>query len=134
MPKLGVGLNLSVPRVGGVEIAFPNVGANGQQIYVSNYYLEYNGIYTKVLSGNEVGHFNASRVYNGPYISNGGYTTQIVFNTDNNRWEMGGVSDWTGDGNLWNVFIFHPSSNQNIIPTTGWTDGYSVLSVTITAA
>ncbi len=116
-----------------VKPGFPNVGANGQQISVSNYYGEYNGIYTKVLSGDEAGYINASRVYTGPYVNNGSYFSQIVFNTDNNRWEMGGVADWTGDGYVWSVFIFVPSSNQNIIPTTGWTDGYSTWNVTITA-
>jgi hypothetical protein len=113
---------------------FPNVEADGQQISVSNYYPEYNGIYTKISSGNEAGYVNASRVYNGPWQNNGSYFVQIVFNTDSNRWEMGGVSDWTGNGNEWSLFIFNPSSNQNIIPATGWTDGYTTYSVTITAA
>jgi hypothetical protein len=115
-----------IPRT--APSGFPNVEANGQQINVSTSN-EFAGIYTKVLSGNEAGYINASRVYNGPYVSNGDFVAQLVFNVDTNQWELGGVADWTGDGNVWQASRFNPSSNQNIIPTTGWNE-----SVTITAA
>jgi len=118
-----------IPRTGsGAPSGFPNVGADGQQISVTTPYPEFNGIYTKVSSGNEAGYINASRVYDGPYISNGSYVSQLVFNTDANRWEIGGVSDWSGDGNFWAEFFSNPSSNQNVIPTTGWS-----ATITITA-
>ena len=109
-------------------LLFPNVGANGQQINVS-ISNEFAGIYTKVSSGNEAGYINASRVYNGPFVPNGGFFAQLVFNVNTNQWEFGGVADWTGNGDEWQASRSNPSSNQNIIPTTGW-DG----DVAITAA
>jgi len=126
--RLNIGLNggRKLPFGGGV--VFPNVGANGQQINVS-IANEFAGIYTKVSSGNEAGYINASRVYNGPFVPNGSFVAQLVFNVNTNQWELGGVTDWTGNGNEWYAPASNPSSNQNIIPTTGWNEP-----VTITAA
>jgi len=132
MPRLSLGVSTNSgsnrAAVAPAPSGFPNVGANGQQIYVSGYY-EYTGIYTKVSSGYEVGFVAASRVYNGPYIINGDFFAQLIFNTSVNRWEFGGVADWTGNGYEWLAVISNPSSNQNVIPTSGWSP-----SITITAA
>jgi len=131
MPKLGIGLNLSVPRVGGgaAPSGFPNVGADGQQISVTTPYSEYNGIYTKYFDEFTAQFVSASTMYNGPYVDNGFYYTKLLFNAGANRWEIGGVADFSGDGYTWGVFFSNPASNQNVIPTTGWSQ-----SITITAA
>jgi len=130
MPRLSLGVSTNSgsnrAAVAPAPSGFPNVGANGQQIYVSGYY-EYTGIYTKVSSGYEVGFVAASRVYNGPYIINGDFFAQLIFNTSVNRWEFGGVADWTGNGYEWLAVISNPSSNQNVIPTSGWSSAITIV-------
>ena len=130
--KRGVNLYIPKRKTSAAPSIFPNVGANGQQISVSNFY--HSGVYTKVPSGDEAGYVNASRVYKGPYESNGSYFSLLVFNVGSNRWEFGGVSDSTGNGEEWNLFRLNPSSNQDVIPAAGWTDSHSPVDLTITAA
>jgi hypothetical protein len=110
-----------IPRT--VPSGFPNVEADGQQIAVSSVSNpSINGIYTKTYGGGPIvhGNTNASRIYTGPYFSNGSYNVQIIFNTNTNRWEIGNILGY-GDGvDNWELSSFSSSSNQNVIPTTGW--------------
>jgi hypothetical protein len=48
----------------------------------------------------------------------------VVFNVTNNRWELGNFGSY-GEGEfVWNTFganlANNPSTNQNFIPTSGW--------------
>jgi hypothetical protein len=107
MPKLGLGLTLSVPRVGG--------GAAPSGIPVAS---TSSVIITNSSSG--------SQNWNGTYI----------FNSENNRYELDfgyalQALYWFSNGNQWIIYFTNfdnsyeeynetPSQNQNYIPTAGW--------------
>jgi hypothetical protein len=124
--SLNIGLNNGRKLHFGGGVVFPNVGADGQQISVTALDSSYNGIYTKYFDEFTAQFVSASTMYNGPYASY--YYAKLLFNAGANQWEIGGVSDPTGNGYEWIAFSSNPSSNQNVIPTTGWSP-----SITITA-
>jgi hypothetical protein len=118
------GINLYIPRrSSGGPSGFPNVGADGQQVFVANI-----GIFTKFFDEYVAQFVSASTMYGGPYIANGNYYFKLLFNVGANQWEIGHTRD-TGNGDEWFVEASNPSSNQNVIPTTGWSDGGTITTV-----
>jgi len=119
------GINLYVPRrSSGGPSGFPNVGADGQQVFVANI----GGIFTKSFDAYDAQFVSTSTMYRGPYIANGDYYIQLLFNLGENQWEIGHTLDF-GNGDVWVVEASNPSSNQNVIPTTGWSDGGTITTV-----
>jgi len=120
MPKLGVGLNLSVPRVGGgggAGFGLPNSitisGAVGGSVNV-------NGTYSKTNQG--IGYLAEST--NGSY-NYYNYTAPNVYITSSANTNSNGDYNYAGwviafgaDGALY--YMTNPSTDKFNFPTTGW--------------
>jgi hypothetical protein len=116
MPKLGLGLNLSVPRIGA---AAPSgiVAATAGNLIIS------------------FGYFSGET-----YTKNNNTLWTFSFGEGNSefqrlQWNTFISNTWTLDTNNGEIVATNPSTNSSIIPTTGWT--YTVESgptITITTA
>jgi hypothetical protein len=149
MPKLGVGLNLSVPRIGGAAPSGIPV-ASTASVTVAGFAggnTQYNGTYTKGTSGGADpfittpptdGEFYIkapnSFVLLPPSVTIGGYNS---FDGDDysysfapqGNWTISRINDDGGGATSLIVIASNSSPNNSSIPTTGWSP-----SITITAA
>jgi hypothetical protein len=157
MPKLGVGLNLSVPRVGGGAAPSGIAVGSVNSVIVANTQIEGNGTYFKRAGNNSDGgpsgglnigddEYNASRpFFIGPtyyseysaskYYLFGPFTSGTPYGNGNSVspqgvWKLYLVDTDSENGHT-TYYLLHTSSgaDYSILPTTGWSP-----SITITAA
>jgi hypothetical protein len=123
MPKLGLGLNLSVPRIGGGGAGFPDVASTNQIALTSITGTMFN------IPNNGIGTYTK----NGPLNPNLGdsYSPYYAFN-DSDSAIVGFYGQWyliyfDGDANY--EHAVNASSDPTTIPTSGWSPAITITAV-----